>query len=253
MIAVQKVLFALSMFGTLVVAADVVAQKATPDKRTRPNLSGVWSARRCVDGKSDVCPNIRSEAVLTARAKAFVATFDELAVPKYDCVPASPPGLLTDPYPFEIEQAADRVYFRYEKDDVVRTIWLEGHSHPMPKTNEFFVQGHSTGRYEGEQLIVKTSKFSFDPSGIDGDFGNRPSSTQKRMTERYWRKNDLLMVDVTVEDAIFLLVPVKYSLMAQRSAQPLALPWNCDPDAAKENLHFIESKYPQDPPFPPRK
>jgi hypothetical protein len=33
------------------------------------------------------------------------------------------------------------------------------------------------------------------------------------------------------------------------TAEPLSLPWACDPVAAQRNLHVVKSKYPQDPPI----
>ena len=36
------------------------------------------------------------------------------------------PSLVIDPYNFSIEQQRDRLVFTYEKDDIVRTIWLNG-------------------------------------------------------------------------------------------------------------------------------
>jgi hypothetical protein len=209
-----------------------------------PDLAKTWFRVRCVPANSDVCPNIENDKALRARAKAFRDSFDEVAVPKYDCVQATPPSLLTDPYPFQIEQRADRLIFTYEKDDIVRTVWLDGRGHVKPKVNEFFTQGYSTGRYEGNQLVVETTKFSFDPTGLDDDFGNMPSSTQKKVVERYWREGDRLRADVTTEDPIFLLEPIKFSLDWQQSPQPPMLPWNCDPESAKQNLLLNPTKYP---------
>jgi hypothetical protein len=154
------------------------------------------------------------------------------------------PTLLTDPYPFQIDQKADRVILTYEKEDIVRTIWLEGHGHPKPTVYEFATHGYSFGRYEGDKLIIETTKFNFDPIGLDNDFGNIPSSTQKKVTERYSRQGDRLRVDLTIEDPVFLLKPIEYSIEWQTSNQPLVLPWNCDPESSKQNLMLEPTKYP---------
>ena len=137
------------------------------------DLAGVFTGRRCVPERSDVCPEMSREGatkLLTARARAFTDAFDELAAPKYDCGPATLPGLFGDPYAFQVEQLADRVTFTYEKDDIVRTVWLEGHGHPEPATGAFYMHGYSTGRYDGNQLVVDTTRFAFDPAGLAGDF-----------------------------------------------------------------------------------
>ena len=216
-----------------------------------PNLAGIFTGRQCVTGEGEVCPELSragAETVLTARARAFTEAFDELAAPKYDCAPATLPGLFGDPYAFEVTQLADRVTLAYEKDDIVRTVWLEGHGHPEPGVGAFFTHGHSRGRYEGERLVVETTKFTFDPAGIAGDFLSAPSSTQKRIVERYRREGEGLRMELTVEDPIFLLRPIRYVMGWRPNGEPLSLPWGCDPEAARRNLRLVPSKYPQDPP-----
>ena len=233
----------------LAVAAQGVEAQVTPSGV--PNLAGIFTGRQCVTGEGEVCPELSrgsAPTVLTARAQAFTAAFDELAAPKYDCAPATLPGLFGDPYAFEVEQLADRVTVTYEKDDIVRTVWLEGRGHPEPGVGAFFTHGHSTGRYEGDRLVVETTRFAFDPAGIAGDFLSAPSSTQKRIVERYWREGAGLRMDLTVEDPIFLLRPITYIMEWRPSDRPLSLPWGCDPEAARRNLRLVPTKYPQDPP-----
>ena len=216
-----------------------------------PELTGIFKGRRCVPTESEVCPEIGrdgSAKLLTARARAFAEVFDELAAPKYDCGPATLPGLFGDPYAFQVEQLVDRVTFTYEKDDIVRTVWLEDKEHSLPSIGAFFVHGYSVGRYEGHRLIVETTKFSFDPAGIAGDYISAPSSTQKRLIERYWLEGENLRMELTVEDPIFLLGPIEYVMEWQRSDQSLSLPWGCDPEAARRNLQLVPTKYPEDPP-----
>ena len=99
--------------------------------------------------------------------------------------------------------------------------------------------GHSTGRYEDDRLVVETTRFTFDPAGIAGDFLSAPSSTQKRLVERYWREGDGLRMELTVEDPIFLLRPITYVMAWRPNGRPLSLPWGCDPEAAQRNLRLI--------------
>jgi hypothetical protein len=228
----------------------IAATAAQSQTSTAPQLAGTYAGRRCVTADSDVCPEMSragAERLLTHRARAFAEAFDELAAPKYDCAPATLPGLFGDPYTFRIEQLVDRVVLTYEKDDVMRTIWLESADPEEPAIGAFFVHGYSTGRYEGDALIVETDKFTFDPAGIAGDFLSAPSSTQKRITERYYRRGNNLRMDLRVEDPIFLLEPIEYVMEWQPSTRSPAS-WNCDPAAAQRNLRLVPSKYPDDPP-----
>jgi hypothetical protein len=240
--------------GGLLVVGLLTAGLLAQAQRTpaaMPNLSGIYNGRRCVPANSDVCPEMNvkgGERLLTARGKAFVAAFDEVAAPKYDCSPATLPIIFGDPYAFQIEQLPDRVNMTYEKDDVVRTVWLEGRGHTPPRQGLLFMHGYSTGRYEGNQFVIETSRFTFDPEGFAGDALNAPSSTQKRLTERYTRDGDTLRLELTAEDPVFLREPITYTMEWRVSAEPLSLPWSCDPAAAQRNLNVVRSKYPQDPP-----
>jgi hypothetical protein len=207
-----------------------------------PNLSATWARRGCTGGQP--CPFIPVQLPLKARTIGFIQAFDEALGPKYDCVPATMPSLVIDPYNLAIEQRRDRLIFRYEKDDIVRTVWLNG-SGPQPSVYDVYWQGHSVGRYENGQLIVETTKFPFDPTGLD-DMYNIPSSTQKKVIERYWREGDVLKADIITEDPLFLTAAIQFQFEWQRTDQPLELPYACDPELAKQPLKFIPSKY-QDP------
>jgi hypothetical protein len=156
------------------------------------------------------------------------------------------PHLYTDPYAYKLEQKDDRVIISYEKDDVVRTAWLEGKGHPRPALNQFFVHGYSTGRYEGDTLVVETTRFTFDPMGLNADF-KMPTSSQKRVTERFTREDNALVLEVTTEDPFFLNKPWVYRVRSQPVNGELALPWDCDLEAARQSLQLLPTDYPTDP------
>jgi hypothetical protein len=226
-----------AMLGMLFVLVLGAAQAPVPD------LTEIWSRRGCGERRpGDVkCPFEVADLPLTGRAIGLRDAFDEILAPKYDCVQATVPSLIIDPYNFKIEQMSDRLIFTYEKDDIVRTIWLNG-AGPKPGVYDFFLHGHSVGRYEGSQLIVETGKFTFDPTGLD-DMLNLPSSTQKRVTERYWREGNRLKVDVLTEDPLILREPIKFTFEWERTDSPLILPYDCDPELAKQPIQFLPSKY----------
>ncbi len=198
-----------------------------------PDLSGNWERRGSVGEDGPVR--------LTARAIGFREMFDEVLAPRYDCRPATAPVIIRDPYNFRIEQQADRVLLRYEKDDVVRTVWLEGYGHPTPGPADFSMQGHSIGRYEGDSLVIETTKFDFDPNGHVNS-GNVASSTLKKVSERYWPVGDRLRVEVVAEDPLILLEP--YSFVYEWGPTETALAeFNCVPEDARFPAQFFPSKY----------
>jgi hypothetical protein len=216
-----------------------------------PDLGGHWvnrTPRFDCGGLTDdngepriQCSIPVSELLMNARALAWQEFVDESLSPKYDCVGASLPNLFMDPPVWRLLQQGDRVLMEYEKDSVVRTVWMDGRSHPPP--TEVFYHGHSIGRYEGETLVVETTNFTFDPDGLD-DMGHIPSSTRKRLIERYsLRDPDHLRLEVTIEDPLFLSGPFTYELEHERSADDItAQP--CDPEAARQPLRMLPQKYP---------
>ena len=247
---VSRIIVSIGLAVTTMTAVVFAQTQRVPDGV--PDVSGTFAGRRCVPASSDVCPEMNAQGaqrLMTARGKAFIAAFDELAAPKYDCSPAGIPIIFGDPWAVRIEQLRDRVIFTYEKDDVVRTVWLDGFGHQRPRSGLLFMHGYSTGRYEGNQLVVDTSRFTFDPEGFAGDVINAPSSTQKRLVERYSRVGDVLRLELRAEDPVFLLGPITYTIDYPATKEPLSQPWNCDPAAAQRNLHVVKSKYPQDPPI----
>jgi hypothetical protein len=250
-VIVNRIVVTTSVIRPVAFAASVallaLAMPASGVAQEIPDLNGVWAWGRCVGGGGFNCMLLeQDDARLTARARAFQAAYDEIAAPKYDCAPMTIPHMYTDPYEYQIEQMSDRVVITYEKDDVVRTVWLEGYGHQRPRQNQFFVQGYSTGRYENGVLVVETTRFTFDPTGLNSDF-KLPSSTQKRVTERYSREDEALRLEVTTEDTFFLREPWAFIVRSQLVDGELRLPWNCDLDAARQTLQLFPTTYPDDP------
>ena len=229
---------------TLVTTRDANAQSTTGEI---PDISGVWQWGQCEGGPGFRCMLLEEDdELLTERAKAYRDAIDEVAQPKYDCAPMSIPHMWTDPYSHQIEQMEDRVIFTYGKDDVVRTVWLDGHDHAKPAINEFFYFGYSTGHYEDGALVVETTRFTFDPQGLNADF-KLPSSTQKKVTERYTKDGNDLILEVTTIDTFFLREPWTFKTRAQPDPEPLALPWNCDLEGSRQILKLLPTSYPNDP------
>ena len=203
-----------------------------------PKLTGIWHRKGPLNGK----PNAR--AVPTNRAAGFLAAFDDGFNPTYDCSPTPIPGLINDDYDFEITQQADRVIIRYEKMDVVRTVWLEGHDHPARENNDYTTQGYSVGRYEGDRLVIETTHFTFDPRGFSANQW-LPGSTLKKMTERYWREGDTLKLDSVTEDTLSLKQPYHYGWEWTVRKEELT-PYDCDPQDSRWGAQWHASKYPPD-------
>jgi hypothetical protein len=228
----------------LAAAGQLLAQsQSAPATSAIPDLAGVWDGggrARPVNGENVPWTRGKNFPELNERALAYQKVFDEALSPKYDCQPSTSPAIQYDPYAMEVVQWPDRVLLRYEKDDQLRTVWLDGRK---PTSVDFSLQGFSVGRYEGGALLVETDHFVFDITGFD-DYNGIPSSSRKIVRERYWREGEELRVTVTVEDVMFLKKPTSYTtrwLPAGRGYKLAA--FECDPESSRAMIKFLPPKY----------
>jgi hypothetical protein len=214
-----------------------------------PDVWGTWNPMgRCFPNGQD-CPWVLEDIPLNERAVAHRNTFDETIAPKYDCVEATAPGIIADPYMMTIERQADRVAIRYEKDDVARTAWLDGRKPPV---NGYTWQGFSTARLEPAALIIETTNFLYDPTGLD-DMAGLPSSTRKKVVERYTRDGDMLRATVSTEDSLFLVEPAVFNTQWRAAGKGVPMEtFACDADEARQPLQFLPPKYRQTRAVPTR-
>lgn len=231
----------LALLTAVLAAALPISLHAQSDDAI-PDLAGIWDGSpraRPVNGP-DVPWGEDNFPQLNERARAYQTVWEEIMAPKYDCQPASSPAIQYDPYAMQVTQWPDRVLFRYEKDDQLRTVWLDGR---QPDATDFSIQGFSVGHYEDGALHVRTTHFVFDIAGFD-DYNGIPSSPQKVVTERYWREGEDLMVTLTVEDPLFLRAPTSYTTRWIPAAEGYQLqPYDCDPEAARASVRFFPSQY----------
>jgi len=224
------------------VGQSFLIQTLSAQPANLPDLTGIWDGggrARPVNGEN-IPWGEDNFPVLNERAVAYQQVWEEIMAPKYDCQPASSPALQYDPYHMEVTQWPDRVLFRYEKDDQLRTVWLDGR---QPSAVDFSVQGFSVGHYEGDALIVTTTNFVFDVAGFD-DYNGIPSSSQKTVTERYWRDGDDLRITLTVEDPMFLRAPASYTTRWIPAAKGYKIAaYECDAESSRAMIKFFPSKY----------
>ena len=217
--------FAVAVAATAVLMA---AGQVSSQAQAVPNVSGIWQRTRTV------APN-PAQLPLNARGVALKEAIDESLAPMYDCVPATVPHILGDPYNFSIEQKPDRVIFRHEKDGVTRTAFIGGRATP----NDYAVQGYSVAKYEAGTLVIESSMYTFDPGGLEDKPPMVPSSTQKRTTERYTRKGDVLSVEVVLADPLIMKEPVKFLFEFKPTKEALVEWPECDPEQARAPINYM--------------
>jgi len=161
--------------------------------------------------EEDVLRFIREQfaSLLTSAAKERSADFDTADDPVNRCEPV---GLIqqvtTGPtvMPMKIEQYDDRVVFRYEYWNTVRTIYMDGRDHPVDLTPTRL--GHAIGWYDGETLVVETRGFA--PNIYARLVNGLTNTTQAVTIERYTKSADgnRLELEQTVIDPFMLRRPL---------------------------------------------
>ena len=127
------------------------------------------------------------------------------------CIPEGMPGMMQGTFPMEILETPGQVTIIQEAYNQVRRIYLD--APPVaPEEAEPRFSGHSTGRWEGNTLVVQTV-------GVKdaARFRNTPHSMKMRITERMRLVNDeMLENQVRIEDPEYLTKPWTWTWMYKR-------------------------------------
>jgi hypothetical protein len=167
----------------------------------KPDFSGVWIAE---DQKyfmdlatglkpGDVAMQPWAEALQKQRVDNAHAD-DPLA----KCLPHGVPRVNTNGiFPFKIVQTPGLVVLLYEQMHLFRQVFMDGRKVANDPNPSWL--GYSTGRWEGDTLVVETSGFN-DKTWLDTAMGH-PATEALRVTERF-RRTDFghLELQATIED-----------------------------------------------------
>ena len=175
---------------------------------------------------------------LNARGEAWMDYVDLFQSPTTAaCARLSLPAMLGDD--FTLSGARGRLDIAVAQGNE-RTIWMDG-TGPMPQNGELFQQGYSVGRFDGDELVIESANFTFDPDGMD-DHLHMASSVRKKVTERYQFIDDNnLRLIITLEDPMFLTKPLTYSKLFTRGGGGGGAGGGfrqCDPDLARRELEY---------------
>jgi hypothetical protein len=124
--------------------------------------------------------------------------------PDAHCLPMGFMQFHTHPQPRKIVQTPDMMLIIYEANSGLRQIFTDGRTAPG-KNAEPWWYGYSTGKWEGDTLVVETTGFldrendPFFPQWLD--IRGNPLTDQARVTERFRRPNfGSMEIDITVDD-----------------------------------------------------
>jgi hypothetical protein len=173
----------------------------------KPDFSGIWQAAsaRYLRDLADVAKPAAIDLTPAGRAiyERRKTGIDAKIEPDAQCLPQGVPKINATPVPFKMVQTPTFVVILYEAFNLWRQVFLDGRE-PVKDPNPTWL-GYSTGRYEGDVLVVETSGFNgkmwIDQAGL-------PSSETTKVTERFRRRDwGHLEIQVTVEDPRYYTRP----------------------------------------------
>ena len=182
-------------------------------------------------GPLDVKPEARAEAMKWQPAEAL--TLQNV------CATPSVIYTMQGPFPFEIHQTSDVLVFKLEYFDQVRVVYMDGRGHP-PADAPHSILGHSTGRWEGDELVIDTTHIA--PSTLTNN--GLDHSAGVHFVERYKLSADGKSLKSTqwFEDAAVLNnAGVRYM---EWSAKPgeYVYPYSCDPTFAVDYSQVVKGE-----------
>ncbi len=155
------------------------------------------------------------------RYKASLYSPSWLTVPERQCLPHPSTYAYRSPGGLSIVKEYDAVtqrlvaYHVYGSYGLARTVWMDGRPHPAANERHTY-EGFSTGRWDGDELIVETSH-------LKAGFIRRNGvahSDRARMVEHFIRHDDYLTIVTAVDDPIYLDEPFVRSTDFALNAQP---------------------------------
>jgi hypothetical protein len=173
----------------------------TPRKADgKPDLSGIWivpGPKYLQNLAADLQPgDVPMQPWAAALTKERMTGKHASEESDANCLPQGVPKINVTPVPFKIVQNSDEVFILYEAFGIYRQIFMDGRA--LPKDPNPTWMGYSTGKWEGDALVVETAGFNgktwLDQAG-------HPATEALRVTERF-RRTDVghLKIDVTIDD-----------------------------------------------------
>lgn len=149
------------------------------------------------------------------------------------CLPLSLLQLHSHPFPRRIMQLPGIVAILYEKDVDYRQMFTDGRPLPVDPQPSYF--GYSSGKWEGDTLVIRTSGFR---EGLWADGAGNPLTEAAIVTERFRRSNfGTLEIEVTVDDTKAYTAPWTMTLRHRIKLDTELLEYVClENDKAREYL-----------------
>jgi hypothetical protein len=212
-----------------------------------PDFTGVWTTYVDPTAPRPAGRGGGPPPPFTDEAKKKVAAYRAMVTPTGDtpggyCLGTGMPGSMlgSGGYPMEIHQRPEQIIIVYEAHSEIRRVYLGNRIVPeadrIPGRN-----GHSSGRWEGETLVVETTHLV---EQVDQQYAH---SNQAKIVERYRltigpNGVKVLVNEMTLTDPVFYTQPVKVEKRWQQVPNGHLLPYECAEEGWHKRLEELEKK-----------
>jgi hypothetical protein len=227
-----------------VFACGALVTARTADEH--PDLTGIWTTYN-EPGQAPRGRGVRPDLPFTEEAKKKIAEYRALVDPRGDtpggfCLGTGMPGSMlgSGGYPMEIHQRPEQLIIVYEAHSEIRRVYLGSRIVPeadrLPGRN-----GHSSGRWEGNTLVVETTHLV---EQVDQQYAH---SDQARIVERYRLTtgadgHKVLVAEMTMTDPVFYSKPVVVEKKWALVPNGHLLPYECAEEGWRKHLEQLEEK-----------
>ena len=213
-----------------------------------PDLTGVWTTYRGAAGGRGGGARGAGQPDLPLRpeAKAKVQEYQRLIAgtgetPGGYCLGTGMPGSMlgSGGYPMEIIQRPDQITIIYEAHSEIRRVYF-GNRIIAEKDRLSERNGYSTGRWEGDTLVVETTKLN---EQVEQRYAH---SEQARIVERYTLSEEngqkVLTAQMTMTDPAFYTAPVSETKKWSIVSNGFLMTYECNEPAWINRLEELRTK-----------
>jgi hypothetical protein len=190
----------------------------------KPDLSGVWDHPFVIDmaqnSRGDNCGAQLKGCSYKGPAEPIQMTawgaewFKTYKPEDFDatahCNPMGYTRSRNAPVPTQIVATPTQVVFLHESMFAFHVVYLDGRPHPGEDARQTTWYGHSTGKWDGDTLVIDTVGPFFASPMMILDTRGHPVSSQAHFVERFTRTDyDSLAYEITVDDPISYAKPFK--------------------------------------------
>ena len=200
----------------------------------KPDLSGIWSTH---DGKylNNLAADLADVPFQPWAAAVFKQRQEENGKgrPSERCLPHGVTDFDALPLPRKIVQMPGTIVILFETYNQYRQIFTDGR--PLPKDPQPTWLGYSSGKWEGDTLVVETGGFN-DVTWLDD--GGHPHTGALHLTERF-RRRDFGHIDlvITVDDPKAYTKPWNANLQLDLLADTELIEFICENE--KDFTHLV--------------